>query len=317
VIDAERPEEADAAALPRFLAAHVFRPASRDGAIAAAAVGGASTILGVALLVRGAFRGVSFATFGGEVLGVALLFLGGLFLYWAYALYELRYVVDDHSLVVEWALTRVAIPVDQIQRIVLARRYGEPRLSGLSWRGCHVGRARVARIGEVLFYSAHRTMDEVVYVSTPEATFGLSVADPRGLARSIQTAQENLRVVSGPAAVTYRVVPAQDTLRDRRALLLAGAALLAFLLAAGYIYSRYQALPLSLPLGYPPTNGPERIGQRGELLRLPLTALIWLSIGFALAAWSHARLRTVCYALLAGSLFVECLYAVAAIAAAH
>jgi hypothetical protein len=317
VVDTRQIEAAGSTRLERLATAHIFRPERYEGAIAGAAVGGLASLLGVSLLVRGAFRGVTFATFGGDVLGLALLLLGAQCLYWAYAIYNLRYIVDDDSLTITWGLTQVLIPVDQIQRIVLGQKYGEPHVRGISWPGCHVGWAKVGRLGLVLFYSAHRSAADLVYVSTTDTTFGLSLTDPRGLARAIQVAQEGAYDSSGQPVASYRVFPELGILRDRDALLLVGAAVVAFLLAAGYIYARYQSLPLSLPLGYPPSAGPQRIGERGELLRLPLTALVWLVIGFALAAWARPRFRTVCYSLLAGTVFVECLYAVAALAAAH
>jgi hypothetical protein len=274
-------------------------------------------LLGLALLIRGALRGITFATFGGDVLGVALLLLGAQFLYWGYALYELRYAVDDESLLIIWGITRIVVPVHQIERIVLGQKFGEPRLRGISWPGYHVGHGRVSRIGEVLFYSAHHSAKELVYLSTAEATFGLSLADPRGLARSIQIAQEQEPREPSATVAQYRALPEFGILGDDLALLLGLVALAGFLLTAGYVYYRYQALPVSLPLDFPPTGGVQRAGQRSELLQLPLTALIWLVIGFAIAVWSRPRLRTVCYSVLAGTAFVECLYAVAALAAAH
>jgi len=317
VVDTRQIEDAGDRPLPGFSSAHIFRPERRDGAVVATSVGGVAALLGLALLVRGAFRGITFATFGGDVLGLVLLLLGAQLLFWAYALYELRYSVDDETLAIFWGLTRILIPVEQIQRIVLGQKFGQPRVSGISWPGCHIGHGRVPRIGEVLFYSAHRSAKDLVYVSTADTTFGLSLADPRGLARSIQAAQETARETTDPPTVIYRAVPELGIFRDQPALLLGGLAITAFLLATGYIYYRYQALPLSLPLDYPPIAGAQRIGQRSELLRLPLTALLWLLLGFGLAIWSRPRLRTVCYSILAGAVFVECLYAIAALAAAH
>ncbi len=265
------------------------------------------------LLIRGALRGVDFATFAGDVIAVALLLAGGLVLYWSYALYELRYTVDDEALTVVWGLTRVVVPVTQIDRIILGRRYGDPRIRGIAWPGYQVGRANVPRLGTVLFFSAHRSPSEIVYVMTPETTFGLSVGDAQGFARAVQASQENASPSFEPVTARYSMLPAVDILRDRYAMALLGAATVAFLVAAGYIFSRFPALPARLAIDY----APGRSGGREELLRLPLTALIWLLIGFGAGAWTHARLRSACYALLIGTLFVECLYAVGAIAAAH
>lgn len=303
--------------IARFSSAHVFRPPRRDGALLGAAAGGVAVLLALALIIRGAFRGVNFASFAGDVAAIALLIGAGLVLYWAYALYELRYTVDDESLTVVWGLTRVTIPVTAIDRIILGRRYGDPRIHGVTWPGYRVGRAEVPRLGEVLFFSAHRSPSEIVYVITPEATFGLSVGDAQGFARAVQASQENASTSFEPVTARYTVLPAVDILRDRYAMALFGAAAFAFLVAAGYIFGRFPALPAHLPLDYLPAGSSGRLGARGDLLQLPLTALIWLLIGFGAAAWAHARLRSACYALLLGTVFVECLYAVGAIAAAH
>jgi hypothetical protein len=303
--------------LPGFSAAHVFRPAGRRGIVIAASIGGVGVFLGLALVERWAFGGVTLSAFLSGVAGIALLVLGAQFLYWGYALYNLRYSVDDTALSIIWGLTSVRIPVQDINRIVLAQRYGEPRLRGLSWPGCHIGRGRVARIGEVLYFSAHQTAKDLVYVSTPDATFGLSPADPRGFARAIQQAQETETVIETGTAASYRTVPEFAVFADHLALLLGGIAMLGFVLAAGYIYYRYQAIPSVFTLNFPPLTGTQRIGPRSELLQLPFTALVWLLLGYAIAIWSRPRMRTVCYAVLAGTAFVECLYLVAAVAAAH
>jgi hypothetical protein len=299
-----------------FLTARVYRPQRRDGAIPPAVISGLSFALALALIVRGLLRGVTFVAFAGDVIAVALLFLAAAFAYWSYCVYTLRYLVDDDGLVVVWGFVRNVIPVDQIDRIVLGRRFGAPRIWGITWPGCQVGRGRADRLGEVLFYSTHRSPADLVYVITPETTFGLSLADARGMARAIQTAQERPRGGERPAVV-YGALPLQALLRDVRVLLLAGAALFAFLVGVGYLAGRYQSLPPRLSFAYPPTDGPQRIGQQTELVRLPLTAFLWLLAGYGLAAWSHSRLRAVSYSLLAGTLFAECLYAVAAVAAAH
>jgi Bacterial PH domain len=303
--------------LPSFSSAHIFRPAGRQGSVIAASAGGLGVFLGIALALRWAFGGITLGAFFSGIVGLALMVIGAQFLYWAYALYNLRYSIDDTSLTISWGFTQVRVPVQEISRIVLAQRYGEPRLQGLSWPGCHIGRGRVARIGEVIFYSAHQSAKDLVYVSTAELTLGMSPADPRGFARAIQNAQDTGAFVETGATASYRTVPELAILTDSLALILAAIALGAFLLAAGYIYYRYQVLPLALALDFPPVPGIERIGPRSELLQLPFTALIWLLLGYGIAVWSRPRIRSVCYAVLAGTAFVECLYVVAAIAAAH
>lgn len=309
--------EADGGRLLNYPTAHVFRPPRGAGAAIGASISGFALVLGLISLIHGVLSPVSFAAFGSEVFGAVLLAAGTLIAYWAFALYNLRYVVEDDALIIVWGLTRQIVPVEQIMRIVLGKKYGEPKLSGIHWPGYCVGRGHIARIGDVIYYSAHRTPADLVYVSTPRLTYGLSLGDARGLARTIQAAQDAGGNREEIPSVAHTALSLQSLWLDRPAIWLAGAALLAFLVAAGYIYSRYQALPVSLSLPYPPTNGVQRVGQRSELMRLPLTALIWLLLGCGLAAWAHSRLRAIAYTLLAGTLFAECLYAIAALAAAH
>ena len=154
-------------------------------------------------------------------------------------------------------------------------------------------------------------------MSTADLTLGLSLTDARGLARAIQAAQEHAPSDGVRAVAVHRILPGQALLADRRALLLVGAAVLLFLVGAGYIAGRYQSLPRTMAFPYPPANGPQRTGPRGELMRLPVTALLWLLLGLGLASWSYTKLRPVSYSVLAGTVFAECLYAVAALAAAH
>jgi hypothetical protein len=309
--------EAGGGRLLNYPAAHVFRPPRGAGVAIGAGVAAAAAVLGLISLIHGFLTPVSFAAFGSDLFGVVLLAGGALAAYWTYALYDLHYVVEDDALVIVWGLTRQTIPVEQIERIVLGKKYGEPKLDGIRWPGYCVGRGRVPRLGEAIYYSAHRTPADLVYVSTPAETYGLSLTDARGLARTIQAAQEAGGNREEMPTASHTALSLQALLLDRPALALAGAALLAFLVAFGYIFSRYPALPASLSLPYPPANGAERIGQRNELVRLALTALLWLIVGFGLAAWAHSRLRAIAYTLLAGTLFAECLYVIAALAAAH
>lgn len=300
-----------------FPASHVFRPPPGPGLGIGAGAAAVALIVGLALLLHGLTAAVSFASFASDVVGVLLLLAGAMFAYWAYALYSLRYIVDGDALIIVWGLTRQVIPVDAIERIVLGRKYGEPELRGVSWPGCHIGRGRTPRIGSVLFYSAHRSPADIVYVATPAARYGISLSDARGLARTVQAAQETAVQTGEWPSNAPLVVPGQSLLLDPAALLMAAIALVAFLIAAGYIYARYPSLPSDLQLPYPAVAGPARTGTRSELVRLPETALLWLLLGLGLGAAAHIRLRAVSYTLLAGAAFAECLYAIAALAAAH
>src|SRR5204862_5654228 len=81
------------------------------------------------------------------------------------------------------------IPLDKIERLVPGEEFGQPSIEGLNWPGHHVGRASVPSMGEVLFYSAHRTAREILYIETPDQAYGISVPDQQIFLHSIQQAQ--------------------------------------------------------------------------------------------------------------------------------
>src|SRR5215210_1134154 len=84
-----------------------------------------------------------------------------------------------------------------------------------------------------------------------------------------------------------------------RGLLIAGAALNALFFV--YVYLVYSGLPSRLPLHWNAQAEVDRIGEPGELLRLPLFGLIILLANAIIALWAYRRERAVTLFLLAGA----------------
>ncbi len=292
----------------------VFRPvAARLPALMAAGAAALGVVLALALVVRGAADGVTFAAFASYVVAAALLMLAGVAGYWAACLWNLRYEVTGGALVIVWGLTRQVIPLTNMERVVRGRSLALPRVRGLALPGwaCHVGRARVSRLGEALIYSTHRAPADLLYLVTPTGAYGISPADSRGLIQALQT---------GMAGATTSV--RQELRRDPLAALpvwtdriaLGAATVSAFLALAvvGIVFARYTGTPARTVIPFP--DGDHIAGKRA-LLGIPLTAVAILLMDVLGAFALHHLVRPIAYLLLLGGLFAQLLLVVAALTA--
>ena len=217
-----------------------------------------------------------FASYAGAAVAAALALL---FAYWTYGLATLSYALDrkrprdrvgaDATGDPPRARSNVSVPGTSL---------GVPRVSGVSWWGHHVGRARIERIGDVLFYSAHQAPEQVLYVLTAERNYAISVDDPARFAQEIQVRQE-----LGPTGeVTHHVeragAAAHAFWNDRLALTLALLAIVAGALPWLQLALRYGDLAATLEIYFPPSR-PQSIVTvvgRDAIFELPRTASLML-----------------------------------------
>jgi hypothetical protein len=144
---------------------------------AAALLSAVAAVLAAALIVKAASWPVSFTQFVAIVSASVLIALAAVFAFWAYACYTLHYAVDRKGLTIAWGTIRHYIPMERIEGLSAGRGEDRPELRGLSWPGLRVGRALVGD-KEVLFYSTHRSPEEIVYVRASSATYAVSPQDP-------------------------------------------------------------------------------------------------------------------------------------------
>jgi hypothetical protein len=284
---------------------------TRRPAALAAAVSLIAAALAVALIIRGIADGVTFAAFASYVIALVLLGAGAVAAYWALAIANLRYEVADGTLAIVWGFTRQVVPVASMERVVRGRALGQPRLRGLEipgW-GCHIGRARVRRLGRVLLYSTHRRPDDLLYVVTAGATYGLSPADQARLVRALQREAAKEPPIVRQEAVRHPLA-ALAVWRDRFALTAAGVAAVLALAAIGVVFSRYAAIPAQTVIPFP---AGDHTASKHALLAIPLAAftVLVLDIGGMLAL--HRLVRPIAYLLVVGGVFVEALMLIAAI----
>lgn len=253
--------------------------------------------------------GALFAYIGATVMGA----LAALFAFWTYALATLSYRVDRNGLVITWGPTRQVVPLAAIKQLIPGTALDTPRIHGISWWGYHVGRATVERTGEVLFYSTHQQQDQLLYVMTSERTYAIAVEQPAHFAREIQLRQD-----LGPTAeVTHHVKRSGLTslpfLADTTARILALVAVLAGALVWALVAFRYQALPQTLELHFPPGEQLDLITIVGReaILELPRMASLILGINLLAGIALHAFERAAGYVLLIAATAVQLAFMIA------
>ena len=267
------------------------------------------------LLYRGIGSHVRFAELLPSAAAAFFVALGTLYAYWTWGCRTLRYVIDRNALSIRWGNVRQVIPLSHIERLVPGEEADAPRVEGVSWTGHHVGRANVEPMGEVLFYSTHRTMREVLYVMTAAETYAISVPDQQIFVQSIQQAQARGPLFDQRQAVHRWGVGAQSFWVDSGARLLALALVASFFAVLGYVLHEYPGLPQSVPLRFPSLGGIVRVGDKTDILDIPRSGLGFLALNLTLAVLLHSWERMVGYVLLLAGIAVQITLLVAAIVA--
>ena len=113
--------------------------------------------------------------------------------------------------------------------------------------------------GEVLFYSAHKTMSEVLYIQTQYETYAVSVPDQVVFAQTIQAAQARGALFQQTQSVHRWGIAAQSFWLDPYARLLTVALLASFIAVVAYVLQQYPGLPQSVALSFPSLGGIVRV----------------------------------------------------------
>ena len=286
-----------------------------------ALIGGALTLwcfaFTGALLWRGLSEPIDLPAVGAYVAAAFFFGLGCLFAYWTYSCLTMRYYLDRNGLTIHWGDIRQLIPMDRIERLVPGRELPPPKVSGVSWLGHHAGHATVGELGEVIFYSTHRTHEELLYVVTPAQTYAISVPDEARFAEDLQGHQKLGQLVSLPQVTERTSLAAQSFWYDPLAQALALLSMLACAVTLGYVFHQYPGLPDSIPLAFPSLGGVTRVDDKRELLTIPVTGLGLLAVNLVLGFVLHAWERGVSYLLFLAAIGAQIMLLAAAIVTLH
>lgn len=290
----------------------IFAPPRTRGPLLLTGASLLALALGVALIARGLALPVSFGAYFALTLGALLLAAGAPLAYWAWAGATLRYELRGSNLVIRWGWIEEIVPAASIGRIVLGRSLPLPALLGVRAPGLLAGRAYVRGIGNAAIFARYRQPADMLYIVAGETAFGLALVEQKPFVSAVQAAaREGAAFADKPA---LRRGPALlSVLADRRALLLALAALLPAWLSGLIVYSRYGRLGAAATVHFPTTESAHAVA-RAALVQIPESALAWCAVALVAAAALHQRARVASYLVLGGSALAGVLFLTGAIA---
>ena len=289
----------------------IERPQRALGTVVGAAASLIPLALALALLAKASGWPISFPQFLAYVGAGGLVVLSLVFGFWAYGCASLRYVLDGRGLTIVWGPLKHFVSIDRIKGLVHGRGEHQPKVQGLSWWGYHIGRGHAQGLGRVLFFSTHRSPEELVYVRTAEATYGLSPQDPLRFIMETKRFQKAGQPVDGPA-VRRQLPAAHPIWADRMAQQLVGTALLLNLALWGYLFAVYPDLSREITIQFPPIGDITALHSRQEILKIPGTATAFLAANLLAALGFQWREPAATYLLLSGAVLLQVLFWVAA-----
>lgn len=254
---------------------------------------------------------ISFPLFLAYLGAIFLFAIALLFAFWAYACASLQYVIDSAGLTIRWGPIRHVLPLGHIRNLMPGRGEQRPQVRGLTWWGHQVGRGHVEGLGEVLFYSTHRVPEDVVYVRTPTATYGLSPQDPMRFTmamKRLQKAQANRQGQRDKEALERHLLAAHPIWTDRAAQTLALVAVVLNAALFGFLFAVYPDLSNQITISFPPIGDITTLDSKQELLKIPGTALALLAVNLIAALGFQWRERAAAYLILSGCIFLQVLF---------
>lgn len=289
----------------------VQRPARFTGTLTGAALSGAAIALAVALAVKASTWPPSLTLFLG-ILGVTLLGVLALFFaFWAWSCYSLRYILDRGGLTIAWGVVRHYVPIDKIQELKHGRGEIKTRVSGLAWPGHQIGHGDADEIGPAIFFSTHRSPEDVVYVKTPDRTYAISPADP---ARFVAEAQR-FKAVGEPEdapAVQWNFVGLHPIWSDHWAQSLGIVAIALNVALWGLVLGFYPDLDNQITIEFPPIGDITTLQSRSEILTIPATATVFLIVNLVAGLIFQWRERAAAYLLAGGAVIFQAAFWIAA-----
>lgn len=294
----------------------VQRPSSSAGATIGACLAGIALAISLALLARGLGWPVSWPQFIAYAGAGLMAIVAATFAFWAWAGATMRYVVSTAGITIRWGPIRHHIPIGRIQLMIRGKGEERPKVRGVSWFGYHVGRGEVGDEKRVLFFSTHRSAEDIVYVRTEDAIYAVSPQDTSRFITDAQKAYEASQSDEPAGPLVERdFVAAHPIWSDRISqLLLLGSIILNLALWA-YIFASYPDLSNEITIEFPPIGDITTLHSRDAIFRVPGTASAILAVNLVASLLFQPRERAASYLLLSGTIFLQVVFWVAAVVA--
>jgi hypothetical protein len=255
------------------------KPYAGSGLVFGLGIVVALTLLSIGLVVLAITEPISLLTIVRVLLVLANVLVTGMVLYGLTCLSSARYALDRNAVTIRWGGSGEVIPLTNVQAVSRAREQGPiTHFRGLRWPGYHVGRGKIAGMGNVQVYCTAPAERQLV-ITTSSGSFAISPENPDRFLDQF-AAQRELGPSQSVEQISVRVsVAARDLVRDRVGLALLAVGGLLNLALFSLVVVRHDQLPRAVPLRY--SGGlPERYGSPADLLALAAVGLVaWIVDG--------------------------------------
>ena len=271
-------------------------------------------VLAAALLVKTVDWPVSFPQYLAYLVAGVLVLVAAAFGFWSYCCFSLRYAMDRSGLTIAWGPIKHFVSIDNIEKLEPGRAENRVSVRGLGWWGYHVGKGTAEPVGEALFFSTHRSAEELVFVHTPSVVYAISPQDP---VRFINDAKKfkSSGKPSRKSGVERDVIAGHPIWADRPAQALAATAIVLNIVLWGFVFAVYPELNNQITIEFPPIGDITTLQSREEILKIPATATAILAINLVAALAFEYRERAATYLLMSGAVFFQLMFWAAAVVA--
>ena len=290
------------------------RPARLVGTSIGAALSAFAIALAIGVAVQASGWAITPTLFLAILAIVLLVGVATVFAFWAWSCYSLRYVLDRTGLEIVWGTVRHFVAIDQIDEFKLGRGETQTRVRGLTWPGFQIGHGDADEIGPVIFFSTHHSPEDLVYVRTSDLTYGISPQDPIRFVSDAHRYQEAAKPEQR-APVSWSLLGSHPMWTDRLAQVLALAAIVLNLALWGFVFGLYPELDNQITIEFPPIGDITMLQSRSEILRIPVTATVFLAINLVAGILFQWRERSATYLLVGGAVIFQVAFWIAAVVA--
>jgi hypothetical protein len=248
----------------------------------------------------------------GVAVAILVLLAGlGVLVYWTLAALRLVYRLDRNGVRIRWGASQLVVPIRNIQSIMPVSQ--APRelalddvFRGRAWLGGWAASATLSDGRQAVLYSHDDPRkgtavltDTHVYVVSPDrpGAFIEGWQDRRSLGPTQEWCEEK-------HLSRWLALPIWS---DHVTWGLMGGLLMTALIVFATLALVYHRLPERLPLHFDVFGQPDRIGQRSEVLRLPVVAFLMLVIDLGLGFVVYRRDRVAAYLIWAGAILLQML----------
>jgi hypothetical protein len=247
-------------------------------------------------------------------IGVAVL-IGlialAIILYWVVTLLTGRYQLDRNGVKILWGASRLWVPIGAIQDIVPAADLDVSVLpdgaaTGVAWLGGTSGRVRLQN-GKNVYLRTTEPLDHSIAILTDGNVYVISPAEPDSFLEALRVRRPLGPTQQWREKEQKTWLPGLPIWRDALAWGLVGGALVTHLVVDGYLAFVYDRLPQALSFHFNTLGQPDRIGDRAEIVRLPLVAFLMLAFDLALGFAVYRRHRIAAYLIWGGGLILQLL----------